>query len=338
MKESKIKLGATHYSIDTKKIILESIKSGKTPTEISQTFGMSRSTIYQWIKASSLERKTGSGKQPILTLDEINRLLAYIQNPATNYGFENDLWTGPRITKLIKDKLKKKLHRTTVYRMLTEENQTFKKPEYRWSEADKNKQSLWIKTTIPAIKRFVTKNKALLFFLDESTIQLTPTKGKTWGPKGKTSIVERSGKRGRVCAISAISPKSSLIFSLQQTTFKTQGVIDFLKQIMRNHKNRKIAIVLDNASPHTSKAMKEFLSINKNIKLFFLPSYSPQWNPDEKVWNHLKSHEILSHCETSVDGLEQLTRRKLKSMQMRPKLLRGIFMRREISKFFTLSE
>jgi len=329
-----MKLGATHYSIDTKKRIIDSIKSGKSPTEIHQTFGISRSTIYQWLNSSDLERSPGSGKPTSLTLDEINQILAYIQNPATNYGFENDLWTGPRITSLVEELLGKKVHRTTIYRMLTEEDQTFKKPEYRWSEADKEKQDLWIKKTIPAIRGFVKRHDAMLYFLDESTIQLTPSKGRTWGPRGKTSIVERSGKRGRVCAISAISPNSSLIFSLQHETFKTQGVINFLKQIMGNHKKRKIAIVLDNARPHTSKLMKEFLKKNRQLKLFFLPSYSPQWNPDEKVWNHLKSHEIVSHKETTVEGLEKLTRKKLKSMQRRPKLLRGIFMRCEIAKFF----
>ena len=329
-----MKLGAAHYSINTKKIILESVKSGKSPSEIHKTIGVSRSTIYLWLKASNLERSPGSGKPSSLTLDEINPILAYIQNPASNYGFESDLWTGPRITNLIADIFGKKVHRSTIYRMLTEGNQTYKKPEYRWSEADKGKQDLWIKKTVPAIKAFVKKHDAMLFFLDESTIQLSPSKGRTWGPRGKTSIVERTGKRGRVCAISAISPKSSLIFSLQDVTFKTQGVINFLKQIMRNHKNRKIAIVLDNARPHTSKKMKGFLQQNKELKLFFLPSYSPQWNPDEKVWNHLKSHEIMSHKETTVKGLEKLTRKKLKSMQRRPKLLRGIFMRCEISKFF----
>ena len=90
-----MKLGAAHYSINTKKIILESVKSGKSPSEIHKTIGVSRSTIYLWLKASNLERSPGSGKPSSLTLDEINQILAYIQNPASNYGFESDLWTGP---------------------------------------------------------------------------------------------------------------------------------------------------------------------------------------------------------------------------------------------------
>lgn len=327
-------LGEKHYSIDTKKRILESIKDGKTPSEIHKTFGTSRSTIYQWLKAKDLDRKAGSGKCSALELDEINQLLAYMQNPASNYGFETDLWTAPRLQKLILDKLKKKVHRTTVYRILTEKKQTFKKPEYRWAEGDKEKQQSWIKKTIPTIKSFVKRKNAVLYFLDESTIQLTPSLGRTWGPKGKTSIVERTGKRGRVCAISAISPKNKLIFSLQRDTFNSKGVIKFLKQILNTHKEKNVVIVLDNARPHTSKEMKDFLKQNPQLKLYFLPSYSPHMNPDEKVWNHLKSHEISSHTETTVDGLEKLTRKKLKGMQSSPKLLRGIFMRCEVAKFF----
>lgn len=329
-----MKKGLGHYSTDTKRKILYAIENGKTPTEINQTFGVSRSTIYQWKKADSLERRSGTGPQSRLSLDEVNQLLAYIQQPASEFGYENDLWTGPRITQFIEKTLGKRLHRTTVYRMLTEENQSYKQPEYRWEEADAGKQDHWIKNTVPAIKRYVTRHNAILYFVDEATIQLTPSRGKTWGPKGKTSIVSRTGKRGRICAISAISPKHSLVFSLQKSTFKTDGVISFLDQIQKRHKNRKIVVVMDNARAHTSKQMNHYLNNSSNLKVYYLPSYSPQWNPDEKVWNHLKSCELVSHKETTIEGLEKLARKKLRSMQRRPKLLRGLFMRCEIAKFF----
>jgi transposase len=79
--------------------------------------------------------------------------------------------------------------------------------------------------------------------------------------------------------------------------------------------------------------MKEYLE-KSSIKVFFLPPYSPEMNPDEKVWNYLKSSELISHVETSVKGLKKLTSKKMRSISRQPKLLRGIFMRCEISKFF----
>ncbi|HID78216.1 MAG TPA: hypothetical protein EYP56_19760 [Planctomycetaceae bacterium] len=62
-----------------------------------------------------------------------------------------------------------------------------------------------------------------------------------------------------------------------------------------------------------------------------LPKYSPDWNPNEKVWNHLKHHEPESHQAKTKDDLKHLTRRKLQSMAKGPKLLRGLFFRRYVA-------
>jgi transposase len=327
--------GDINYEENFKKRVLSALKENMSPTEISAKFKVSRATIYRWLDRpnNELKRKPVDGRPSSLNLNEVNKVLAYMQKSAINFGFESPLWTGPRIKILVKKKLGKNLHRSTIHRMLTESNNSYKKAEPRWSEADKIRQSEWIKKTIPTIKRWVKQNKAPLYFMDESTIQLTPVNGKTWGPKGKTTIIERTAKRGRICAISAISPQQKLLFSLQEKTFKAQGVINFLKQIERSHPNKKIAVVMDNAPCHTSKAMKNYLK-NSSIKAYYLPPYSPEMNPDEKVWNYLKSSELVSHTETSVEGLKKLTAKKMRRIARRPKLLRGIFMRCEISKFF----
>ena len=70
------------------------------------------------------------------------------------------------------------------------------------------------------------------------------------------------------------------------------------------------------------------------LKLYYLPAYSPEWNADEKVWNHLKSSELVAHQEKNVEGLLALTRKKLQKMARQPKLLKGIFLRCEIASFF----
>ena len=334
-----MKLGSKHYANQLKKKVLESIENGSNPTEMARKLNISRSSIYRWIGRSresdtELKRVVGTGKKASLSLDQINKILAYVQRPASNYGFENDLWSTPRLTSLIKDKLKVNIHRTTVHRMLTEHNQSSKKPEYRWAEADAEKQRLWLKDTVPAIKRFVTKTRAVLYFFDEASISLTPSKGRTWGPKGKTTIVRRTGKRGSISALSAISPDKKLLFSVKRGTVKGDNVVEFFKRIMASHKNRSIVIVLDNATAHHSKAVKDFVEQNANLKLYYLPAYSPEWNADEKVWNHLKSVELVAHQEKDLDGLLSLTRNKLRGMACRPKLLRGIFQRCEIASFF----
>jgi transposase len=93
-------------------------------------------------------------------------------------------------------------------------------------------------------------------------------------------------------------------------------------------------VALDNASSHHSKQIKDFQKASENLKLYFIPAYSPEWNPDEKVWNHLKSVELAGHNAKSLDELETITRKKTHKIARNTKRLRGIFMRCEVSKFF----
>jgi len=335
-----MKIGGKHYTKDLKLKIISAIEKGGSPSDISTKFGIGRASIYRWInrkaKTSKLDRlkSPGTGKNPTLSVKQIDKMLNLLAEPASTYGFETDLWSTSNIRTLIKDKLNLSLHRTTVYRMLTEQKFSSKKPEFRWKEADLDKQNLWIKNTVPAIKSYVKRHKAILFFADESAVSLSASNGRTWGPVGQTTILKRTAKKGRLNVISAISPSNRLLFSVRRNSIKSKDVKDFLKQLMNTHKGRKIVVVLDNASSHHSKQIKDFEKASENLKLYFLPAYSPEWNPDEKVWNHLKSVELAGHNAKNLDELETITRKKMHKIARTPKLLRGIFMRCEVSKFF----
>ena len=76
------------------------------------------------------------------------------------------------------------------------------------------------------------------------------------------------------------------------------------------------------------------IRVECEVHVFHLPKYSPDWNPDEKVWNHLKHHELKSHQAKTNDGLKHMTRRELRSMAKRPELLRGLYFRCCVSAFF----
>ena len=87
---------------------------------------------------------------------------------------------------------------------------SFQKPEKRYKEQDKQEVKKWIEEEWPKVQKWVKKNRAVLYFEDESGISLSPIIGKTWAPKGKTPIVKVSGARGGVLAMSAISPTGSI--------------------------------------------------------------------------------------------------------------------------------
>ncbi len=134
--------------------------------------------------------------------------------------------------------------------------------------------------------------------------------------------------------MSAISKPGHLLFRLLEKRIASGEVIDFLAQMLKHHPRRHLVVVMDQARPHTSKKTKAYIESQRRLHVFYLPSYSPDWNPDEKVWNHLKHHELKSHQAKTKDELKRLTRRKLQSMAKRPELLRGLYFRCCVSDSF----
>jgi len=127
--------------------------------------------------------------------------------------------------------------------------------------------------------------------------------------------------------MSAITQTGRLVFRLLEKRIASNEVISFLEQILEHHKRRHVVVVMDKAPPHTSKKTQNFVESQKRLHVFHLPSYSPDWNPDEKVWNHLKHQELKGHQARTTPEMKQLAGRKLSKMSRNPSQMRGIFFR-----------
>ena len=150
--------------------------------------------------------------------------------------------------------------------------------------------------------------------------------------EGKTPTQKVTGSRGSISAMSAISKSGGLIFTLHEKRIASDEVIHFLSQMLRHHRRRHIVVVMDQASPHTSKKTKAFISQQKRLHVFYLPPYSPDLNADEYVWNHLKNEELKGHQAKTKVELKQKTEGKLLEMSSNRKLVRGLFFRCGVAK------
>jgi transposase len=308
--------------------------------EVADAYGIDRGTLYRWMKRyehngeDGLARKSGSGRPR--KLEELNEgeLRTIVLRPASAFGYETDLWTVGRLHRVIQERYHLAVSRDTVWRRLREAGLTYQKPEREYYEIDEEARRKWRRYEVPKIRECVEKYRAILYFQDESNVSLTAFLGKTWSPRGQTPRARVTGKRGGVAAMSAISKPGHLLFRLLEKRIASGEVIDFLAQMLKHHPRRHLVVVMDQARPHTSKKTKAYVESQRRLHTFYLPSYSPDWNPDEKVWNHLKHHELKSHQAKTKDELKRLTRRKLQSMAKRPELLRGLYFRCCVSDFF----
>ena len=309
-------------------------------TVVAIAFGVDRKTIGRWINrfceggAESLARKEGSGRPRRLSQLTEEELRTMALAGAAAHGFETDLWTVGRFRRVIAEQFQIKLSKNTVWRRLRDAGLTYQKPEREYYEIDEATRKKWMRYELPKIHRAIKKHRGILYFQDESNISLTAFLGKTWSICGQTPKAKVTGKRAGVAATSAISRHGQLLFRLLDKRIASQEVIEFLGQMLKHHPNRHLVVVMDQAPPHTSKKTKAWIASQPRLHVFYLPKYSPDWNPDEKVWNHLKHQELASHQAKSKEELKQLARRKLQSMAKRPALMRGLFFRCCIAELF----
>ncbi len=309
------------------------VSQGFAIGDVARAYSTDRTTLFRWIRRyeqegeSGLHRQAGSGRPRKLKEVDTQRFWNLVLQPATKFGYETDLWTVARVHQVVQAQLKVVVSKDTIWRRLREAGLTYQKPERQYFQADEKARQEWLEQTLPKVRETVRKYRAILYFQDEANVSLTAFLGKTWAPCGKTPKGQVTGKRGGVAALSAISRRGHLLFVLHQKRIASDEVIHFLAHMLYHHRKRHLVVLMDNASPHTSQKTMAFVDSQPRLHVFNFPSYSPDWNPDEKVWNHLKHHELKSHKAKTKDELTELTTQKLNGMANNPRLVRGLFYR-----------
>lgn len=316
------------------------VERGQPVGQVAEAYGVDRTTLFRWVRrfltlgSHGLERRAGSGRPRLLPAFDMEALNDVVLEPASNFGFETDLWTVARLRQVIREQYGIMLSEDTVWRRLRDAGFTYQTPERRYFELNEEAREEWMETEAPRIRAAVREFHAILYFQDESNVSLTAFLGKTWAFRGQPAHVRVTGKRGGVTAMSALSGQGRLLFRLFKERIASRQIMDFLGQMLRHHRRRHLVVVMDQAPPHVSKATKAYIASRDRLHVFYLPKYSPDWNPDEKVWNHLKHQELKGHQAKTKEELRTLTQTKLETMSQNPDLLKGLFFRCCVADFF----
>jgi len=307
-------------------------QKGKSVQEIALFFGVHRGSVSLWIKTwkekgkSALKSKKALGPNHKLNSENKKQIIFWLKKSALDFGFETPLWDCKRIQIMIKQNLNKKIAISNLWENLRRWNLTPQKPEKEALEKDSRKVRKWLKEEWPKIEKHRRRWQVMLYFQDESGVSLIPVLGQTRAPKGKTPKIKVAGNRGGFCVTSAISPAGRMVFRIENHTIHAEDHIDFLKQIMRQHPHRKIIVIEDNASPHITGLVKDFILENKNkIAVYYLPAYSPDLNPDEKVWKYLKNVKLKAHQARNKKEFKPLVQSKMQSIQKKANLIKSFF-------------
>lgn len=310
---------------------MERINNGESPEEVAAGIGINRRTIYKWISAyhyggdeglATGARPGRPGKLDGKQLEKLSKIIR-TKNPQ-QLKFEYALWTIPMIRRLIRDQFNVKLSEVSVGRLLKRLGFTPQRPLYRAWQQDKALVEQWQAEEFPKLVKRAKRDKALIFFADESGIRSDHHAGRTWAPKGQTPVIEATGARFSLNMISAITNQGHCRFMTVDGSVTAKVFRDFLKRLIHGV-DQKIYLVVDGHPTHKAKLVKTFVEAHKDrIELVILPPYSPELNPDELVWAHVKQRIGKKAVQTKEELVAEANA-ALRSLQKLPHIVASFF-------------
>nr|WP_079148412.1 IS630 family transposase [Streptomyces agglomeratus] len=250
---------------------------------------------------------------------------AVLDHQPCDLGFSGQLWTRGQVGALIAKLYRVRLTEPGVGKYLRRWGLSFQRPDKRAVEQDPQAVREWLEETWPTIRAKAKGEGGEVLFADQVGIRSDQVTGRTWGEKGRTPVVRRSGNRFSVNAMSAISTKGRMHFMVFTESFDATVMCQFLDRLA-GHFDHKIHLVLDRHSVHRSRKVRIWLADHaERIELHFLPAYSPELNPDELVNADLKRNLPTSSRVRDQAQLAAETRRFFRRRQRQPHIVRSYF-------------
>jgi transposase len=308
------------------------VEEKESPSEVMESLGFCRTTIYRWLNKfedegwEALVEKIAQGPEPKLAEKQRQKVRRWIlgKDPR-QYGFDFGLWSRRIVQALIKEKLGIDLGLTAVGRLLAGLEITPQKPLRRAYERDPVAVALWQAETYPELKKRAKRLGAKIFFLDEAGFQSDPPLGRTYGLKGQTPVVQTSGQRQSLNVISAVNARGEFWAVTYTGKLDAESFVVFLKNFMQGRAG-KVFLVVDGHPAHKANLVKAYLkSLEGRLELHFLPPYAPDLNPDEFVWSYMKNNGVSKKPLKQNESLQKRIEQDLNSVSNNRKLVRSFF-------------
>jgi transposase len=300
--------------------------------EAAEALGVTRQAVSGWAKrlrekgVEDLLDKPVPGRPQKLSAGHAADLRArIIDHSPRDWGFDAALWNRKIARQLILREYGIDLSVQSIGYLLRSMGLSVQRPKYRAYEQDPDAVRQWKEETFPQIAEQTKEAGAMLMFGDEASVRSDYHAGGTWGLVGQTPVVERTGSRFTINMISAVGPEGDIHFSLIEGSCNSEAFIEYCRNLLADMK-RPIFRIVDGASCHDSAATREFVaSTEGRLRLFKLPGYSPELNPDERVWRNLKTHTVAKAGVRTRDEMKAILYKAAGRLSDCPAIVRGFF-------------
>jgi transposase len=227
------------------------------------------------------------------------------------------LWSRRAVQGLIREVAKIEMPIRTVGEYLRRWGMTPQRPIKRALEQRPADVQRWLDVEYPQIQARAKAENAEIYWADETAVKQDTAWVRGFAPAGKTPVLPHAARWTHVTMISAITNQGLVRFALHEGSINTDRLIDFMDRLVRDAEGRKVFLILDNLRVHHALAVKEWLATRaEQIEVFYLPSYTPDANPDEYLNRDLKTslrsqepkrtrHDLWSAARAFMEFLEK---------------------------------
>lgn len=307
------------------------VEAGESPESVADGLGVNRRALYRWLEQfhyggpDALKARPIPGRQPKVGAEQMQRLAQIVHqyNPQ-QFSFEFALWTLGMIREVIRREFGVRLSEVSVGRLMKRLGFTPQRPLHRAWQQDPQLVDAWREREYPKIAARARRENARIFFADESGIRSDYHGGTSWAPAGQTPVIKATGARHSMNMISAVNPQGHFRFMTVDGGVNARVFRDFLRRLIQGA-DHKIFLIVDGHPAHKAKLVRQFVNAHSEaIELFYLPPYSPELNPDELAWAHVKSKVGKAVTQTR-EAMRGAVFRALAQLQKRPDIVAGFF-------------
>lgn len=310
-------------------------KAGKTYEEIAEQTGLSRTGVFNICSRhaaagpAALKDAVGGrkvGEKRLLTAPQENAMRKFIQDKTPDQlKLPYALWTRAAVAQLIEERIGVKLAVRTIGKYLKRWGFTPQKPMRKAYEQSPAAVKKWLEEDYLVIAARAKTEGAEIHWGDETGLRSDDVRGRSYAPQGQTPVVRVNNKRHGLSVISSVTNKGVMRWKIFDGALNADILIDFLKRLVKDA-GRKVYLILDNLKVHHSKPVKAWLAEHVDeIEVFYLPSYSPELNPNEMANADLKQAVTKRAPARTKLQLVKATAGHLRSVQRQPERVKSYF-------------
>jgi transposase len=275
-------------------------------------------------------RPKGSGR--LLSAAEESEVQRLIQDRTPDQlKMDYALWSRQAVGELIEVRYGIRLQVRTVGKYLKRWGYTPQRPLKKAYEQSPVAVGKWLEEQYPAIAKRAKTEGAEIHWGDETGLRSDDVRGRGYAPKGQTPVLRIKSRREGLSVISTVTNKGEMRWKIFSGALNAKLLIDFLKRLTRQA-GRKLFLILDNLRVHHSKPVKQWLVENTDkIEVFYLPSYSPELNPDELLNADLKQRVTTAAPARNKRTLTRSASSALRSIQKQPQRIQNYFLHKDVS-------